>query len=438
MRTIAIGLACGLTIAGLLTGCNEQGPSAGETEQVAGSAPATPATAPSSGDVAHASPAKSSAIVPAAPAVPVPGEADSKKGPRPSRPPFRYPEGRHKKGSLKYVNGLPVLRVEGTPEEIGEQIGMLALRPARRLLAFPGDMLREANAALAIVLVGGTARFMSTHFPPDYARELKAMAAAGAVELDKLLVANTIFDIYKSIGCSTLAVGPERSATGGALFGRNLDFFSMGYLDQYSLVTVYHPNGKRPFVSVGFPGVVGCLSGMNDAGLALAVLEVYESKDGSASFDPQGVPYAMCYRELLETCADRAAAEKALRGMKRTVMTNLAVCDPAGGAVFESTPTAFVARAAYGGLCAATNHFRAADLATDLSCVRYDALTNEPGEKLSVADIHGRLHEANQDDFTLQTMVFEVEKRVLHLAIGKGPTSALPLRRLDVGALLKH
>ena len=40
--------------------------------------------------------------------------------------PFRYPTGRHKAAKLEYVNGLPVLVVEGTPEEIGEQIGQVA------------------------------------------------------------------------------------------------------------------------------------------------------------------------------------------------------------------------------------------------------------------------------------------------------------------------
>src|SRR5438552_8602483 len=43
--------------------------------------------------------------------------------------PFRYPEGKHGRGELKYVNGVPVLTVAGTPEEIGEQIGVLTIRP---------------------------------------------------------------------------------------------------------------------------------------------------------------------------------------------------------------------------------------------------------------------------------------------------------------------
>src|SRR5205807_6387216 len=33
--------------------------------------------------------------------------------------PFRFPEASHGKGKLQYINDLPVLTVEGTPEEIG-------------------------------------------------------------------------------------------------------------------------------------------------------------------------------------------------------------------------------------------------------------------------------------------------------------------------------
>src|SRR4051794_19486109 len=57
--------------------------------------------------------------------------------------PFRYTEGKHGKGELKYVNGLPVLTVEGTPEEIGAQIGALTKKPLARLLGFPKQYLKE-------------------------------------------------------------------------------------------------------------------------------------------------------------------------------------------------------------------------------------------------------------------------------------------------------
>ena len=106
---------------------------------------------------------------------------------------------------------------------------------------------------------------------------------------------------------------PEHSATKGPLFGRNLDFYTLGMLDKYSLVTVHRPKGKHAFVSIGFPGLFGCVSGMNDAGLALAVHEVFLARDGASMFNPKGVPYTFCFRRILEECETVEEAEKLLR-----------------------------------------------------------------------------------------------------------------------------
>ncbi|MCI0351977.1 MAG: hypothetical protein L0Z53_21360, partial [Acidobacteriales bacterium] len=57
--------------------------------------------------------------------------------------PFRYPEAKHGRGEMKYINGLPVLRVEGTPEEIGEQIGVLGLKPAAHLPKLAEDFVKK-------------------------------------------------------------------------------------------------------------------------------------------------------------------------------------------------------------------------------------------------------------------------------------------------------
>src|SRR5205814_8314077 len=54
--------------------------------------------------------------------------------------PFRFPEQKHGQGELRYINGLPVLMVEGTPEAIGEQAAFLAVKPAQRMLSYPQDV----------------------------------------------------------------------------------------------------------------------------------------------------------------------------------------------------------------------------------------------------------------------------------------------------------
>src|SRR5215468_2260642 len=88
--------------------------------------------------------------------------------------PFRYPEGKHDKGCLKYINGLPVLTVEGTPEQIGEQAAILAVKPAQKLLSYPKDLLRRLGLEKAWPVLVQTGNGMVAQFPTDYKNEMEA------------------------------------------------------------------------------------------------------------------------------------------------------------------------------------------------------------------------------------------------------------------------
>src|SRR5262249_35576652 len=154
---------------------------------------------------------------------------------------------------------------------------------------------------------------------PDASRdELEAIAAGAKADRELVICGNTFFDLKKIFACSAVMVGKDRSATGGTLLARNLDYPSMGYIHEYTLVTVYRGKGKLAFVSVGFPGLVGVLSGMNEAGLALGVLEVFDAKDGNGAFNSKGVPYGLCLRRVLEEARTIDEAKKLLDGMPRT------------------------------------------------------------------------------------------------------------------------
>jgi isopenicillin-N N-acyltransferase like protein len=240
-------------------------------------------------------------------------------------------------------------------------------------------------------------------------------------------------------GCSALIVSPDRSAVDGPLFGRNFDFDPMDILHDYSLVMVYRPEGKRPFAAVGFPTLGGVLSGMNDAGLAVATLDVYESSDGSPMFDPQGVPLAFTFRRILEECATVEEAEELLRSTKATTWMNLAVSDERDAAVFEITPRTVAVRRPHDDLLTCTNHFRADELATSINCRRYGTLEkSRDHEKLGIEDVSRMMHAVHQGSWTIQTMIFEPKSRKLHLSLGAGPTSARPLRTLELMPLFER
>ena len=352
--------------------------------------------------------------------------------------PFQYPAAKHGKGELRYLNGLPVLTVEGSAQEIGTQIGRLALTPAKGFPEQVQELVKAWGLEKAYPVLIRTAAFLGPRFPPEHLKELEAAAQASGVDRNLLVFVNTLFDMQKLWGCSALMIEPERSATHGLLFGRNLDIPPFDHVYEYSLVTVYRPRGKNAFASIGFPGLHGCASGINERGLAIAWLDVNSVHDGSPAFDPLGVPLVCCFRRVLEECATVDEAEKRMRTLRRTRSANLAVCDRKSAAVFEITPKNVIVRPATEGICACTNHFRSSLLAEDLKCPRYDALEKSRTlAKLGLPDVVKHLHAANQGAATMQTMVFEPGALRLHLAFGEGPSSALPLKTLDLTALFK-
>jgi hypothetical protein len=370
---------------------------------------------------------------------------------------FRYPAGEAPHGRLRYINNLPVLQVEGTPEQIGTTVARLAVQHAEALARYPrelffavtpdwfGDSVKER--LWRNTLAAGER--LINNLPERYKREYQALRQALPEKWhDSLLAGNTLFDIKRIVHCSAVVLSHERvqdpqKNLRGPILGRNLDFPTLGYLHHYSLIMVYKPQGKFAFVAVGFPGLVGVLSGMNEHGLCVAMLEVYESGDDSPSFNPRGIPYAICLRHILEECRTVAEAKRLISSLPRTCYYNLAVCDRETGGVLEVTPKQVVMRTLENGLCACTNHFLSEGLAvrtngnfnqTEPRLAALLELGNTP--KVSLEAVQQALHRANQGKFTMQTMVFEPSVLRLYLAMGQCPSSALPFVVLEAGPLL--
>jgi hypothetical protein len=358
---------------------------------------------------------------------------------------FRFPEASHGGALLRHDNGVPVLSVEGSPEEIGEAVGMLAVRPAPRMSAYPDDLLRHYRVRWLRPYLLWAGERLVRNLDAAHRTELEAIGRAAGLDRAQMVLGNTLFDVKKFLACSAVLVEPSRSATGATLFGRNLDYPSQGYAQDYSLVTVYRPMGKKAFASVGFPGLLGVLSGMNESGLALGVLEVFQSQWFTRRLVFSGIPYAVCFRTILETCDTIDEARACLEQLPRTTIFNLAVADRQRVAVFEVTPRRVRERSAAEGACTCTNHFRLEAHRPLWSFNVYKTFDRErilrqqerSCDTFSLADVHAGLHAANQGDHTLQTMVFEPHSLRLHVGLGALPSTAGPLRTLELADLLR-
>ncbi len=356
---------------------------------------------------------------------------------------FHYPEAKFGNGELRYINGIPVLVLAGTPEEMGEQMGVLALRPALNGLKLMEQFLEEQGLARYKPVLAAVGDQLLRKCPEEYRRELEAAAVAGGVSRSLLVIGNTFHDIRKVFGCAALMVAPGRSATGTALMGRNLDYHLVPGMCHYSLVVVYQPKGKRPFAVVSFPGAVllGCaMSGMNADGLVFGSNDVTGAADGSPLIDLKNTPTAVLARRILEGCSTVADAEALLQADKPASRSIFVLCDRLGGGAIEATPRTIVLRRGTDGLCIATNHYECKELCTFDKCARGAVLAGAAQLKtLGVADVSQKLSEAHQGAWTTHALVFEPATLKMHVAFGDGlrPATDFPFKEIDLQKLLK-
>jgi hypothetical protein len=93
----------------------------------------------------------------------------------------------------------------------------------------------------------------------------------------RFLYLNALYDISLSfehsplVGCTTVAFHGAARPAGGALLARAFDMEVDPIFDRGKAVFLVHEDGKLPFASVSWPGLVGVVSGMNAEGLAVVV-----------------------------------------------------------------------------------------------------------------------------------------------------------------------
>jgi isopenicillin-N N-acyltransferase like protein len=354
---------------------------------------------------------------------------------------FRFPEAKHGKGELKYVQGIPVLVLSGTPEEMGEQLGALAIRHVD-LNKLRDSVLNEIGLSSLRGLMTTAGKGLYHGFPSHHAKELEAAVKAGKCERDTAILANTLADLSAGFGCSTIIVEPARSKTGQPIFGRNFDWPPAPGLTDNILVTVYRPEKKHAFATVTITSLIGCISGINDAGLAVTINEIHYANDVKGrQFNAKGTPLLLAYRRVLEECSTVAEAEKLIRSIERTTTALMTICDTKSGAVVELTTKNVEVRGPQNCVCCATNHFRTEKLCIESEkvCHRYDILEKcQAGNaKLGVEDVAKELHAVNLGRFTIETMIFEPATRMLHLAYGPGPATLRPLTKLELKPLFE-
>ncbi len=329
----------------------------------------------------------------------------------------------------------PIVTLAGDAEAIGAEHGRQFGEPIRTLHdKYFGQYFR--NDVQRMLALGAASAFESLMLPA-HRDEVRALARESKVEPRQMMLAQCFLDLSAMTACSTVTLPGSASPDGVARFGRNLDFPSFDVADKSTVLLAYRPEGRHAFVSVGWPGLIGVLSGMNEHGLCVANMEVSRSMRL-----PDAMPYTLLYRTVLERCRTTEEAIALLEKTPRQSANNLMVMDAAGDrAVVEITPQRVrVRRGGADRALFSTNHQRGErDDDTAGRCDRYDCMRAAAAEHFGRVDrarLVSMLKEASPGDFTLQSMIFEPADRVLYLSAGED-AAAKTFHRLDLKPLFR-
>ena len=211
--------------------------------------------------------------------------------------------------------------------------------------------------------------------PDDYQQEIKAIATMTPFSENEVLLANLYYDALKFyFGCTAFAT----YANGQMWHARNLDWHTENdLLAKHTRIFDFTRNGQVIFKTVGWPGYIGCLSGMKPRAFSVTLNAVLSNDAPEIAY-----PISFLLRDVLEKASDYAEARQILS--EKTIACDclllLSGMAPHEKIVIERTPKRHALRGENDPFVVVTNDYKKLDNAEEdsnnllqtTSCGRFD------------------------------------------------------------------
>ncbi len=255
---------------------------------------------------------------------------------------------------LETINGLRVLTLVGTPEEMGRRHGELLREDVRWVVE---NVVRESIAPddESRRRFIGRVRVMEKFFKESWRRELRALADAARVDYWELVGLQLFGDVQRAPFCSSFAVFGRATASGECIVGRNFDYWYSAVATRASVIIDYHPNDAHRFVTLSWAGVINGWTLMNEHGIVTANNTAYSYGKNSL----EGLSTCFMLRKVAEEASTVEEAVRLVQKTPRACSTNLIIAggEPPAAVIVEYDHERILVRRARRDYVLATNSF---------------------------------------------------------------------------------
>lgn len=230
-----------------------------------------------------------------------------------------------------HCNGYQILRLVGTPEEMGRQHGRLLGPLVRRVVK--DVIVGEAHEGSQYDrLMAGTRR-MEQQLPLDIRQELHALADEAGVKYLDLVALQLFGDVWRASNCSSFAVFGPATSGGELIAGRNFDFWDHGVSEYGAVIIHYLPRDGIPFFTITWAGIINGWTAMNVKG----VLAANNTAFGGRSSSLDGLSTCFMIRKIVQHASTVREGVKIVEDTPRACGTNMIIAggSPPAAAVVE-------------------------------------------------------------------------------------------------------
>jgi predicted choloylglycine hydrolase len=295
----------------------------------------------------------------------------------------------------KVDSGMYILYVEGDAIQRGEAIGALTaglhklqeeyfIKQIKKIV--PSDFYLK----FLRYFIAYFNRDIEQYIPKEYLQEIYHESRYMSSEYDDLIgppymrilnyhaahdIGHALQDKHFVTGCTSFGVWGKYSADNKLMIGRNFDFYVGDDFARNKLVIFMKPTQGIPFAMVSWPGMIGAVSGMNEAGITVTINAAKSSIPLEAK-----TPVSIVCREILQYAHSLDEAKRI--AARRQMFVSESVLVGSGSEnraiIIEKSPDKLGIYSPKGDRIICSNHFQSSTYSLDSNNTnfRYNSSSN--------------------------------------------------------------